>query len=76
MNGIEGYGDFLKRRDGEADLLNRRLANREDFFSSLETNPVRSVHPPTGRRFCGTCAAADPSRAWTARCCSCWPPPS
>ena len=20
--------------------------------------------PPTGRRFCGTCAAADPSPAW------------
>jgi hypothetical protein len=45
MNGIEGYRDFLKRRDGEADLLNRRLGNREDFFKSLEANPVRSVHP-------------------------------
>jgi hypothetical protein len=45
MNGIEGYRDFLQRRDGEADLLNRRLANREDFFTNLETNPVRSVHP-------------------------------
>ena len=45
MNGIEGYRDFLKRRDGEADLLNRRLANREDFFTGLETNPVRPVHP-------------------------------
>ncbi|OBK95818.1 hypothetical protein A5645_11370 [Mycobacterium asiaticum] len=44
-NGIEGYRDFLKRRDGEADLLNRRLANREDFFTRLQTNPVRSQHP-------------------------------
>ncbi|OBI90768.1 hypothetical protein [Mycobacterium asiaticum] len=43
-NGIEGYRDFLKRRDGEADLLNRRLANREDFFTQLVTNPVRSKH--------------------------------
>ncbi len=43
--GIDGYRDFLKRRDGEADLLNRRLANREDFFNMLETNPVRSRLP-------------------------------
>ncbi len=42
---IEGYRDFLARRDGEADLLNRRLANRERFFSELEANPVRSAHP-------------------------------
>jgi hypothetical protein len=44
-NGIDGYRAFLKRRDGEADLLNRRLANREDFFIGLETDPVRSAHP-------------------------------
>jgi hypothetical protein len=44
-NRIDGYRDFLKRRDGEPDLLNRRLATREDFFNSLETNPVRSLHP-------------------------------
>jgi hypothetical protein len=43
--GIEGYRDFLARRDGEADLLNRRLANREHFFAELEDNPVRSIHP-------------------------------
>jgi hypothetical protein len=43
--GIEGYRDFLARRDGEADLLNRRLANREHFFTELERNCVRSVHP-------------------------------
>ena len=42
---IEGYRDFLVKRDGEADLLNRRLANREQFFNELEANPVRSAHP-------------------------------
>ncbi|BDB44747.1 MULTISPECIES: hypothetical protein [Mycobacterium] len=45
LNGIDGYRDFLARRDGEADLLNRRLANREDFFVELEANPVRSARP-------------------------------
>lgn len=40
--GIDGYRDYLARRDGDADLLNRRLASREEFFSALETNPVRS----------------------------------
>jgi hypothetical protein len=43
--GIEGYRDFLARRDGEADLLNRRLANREQFLNKLGANPVRSAHP-------------------------------
>ena len=43
--GIEGYRDFLVRRDGAADLLNRRLANREQFFDDLEASPVRSAHP-------------------------------
>ncbi|WP_135457911.1 hypothetical protein [Mycobacterium sp. DL99] len=43
--GIEGYREFLARRDGEADLLNRRLANRERFFTELEEHPVRSAHP-------------------------------
>jgi len=43
--GIEGYRDFLARRDGEADLLNRRLTNRDRFFDELEANPVRSAHP-------------------------------
>ncbi len=43
--GIEGYREFLARRDGEADLLNRRLANREHFFTELEDNPVRSARP-------------------------------
>ncbi|MEO3757905.1 hypothetical protein ABGB19_06400 [Mycobacterium sp. B14F4] len=45
LTGIEGYRDFLARRDGDADLLNRRLANREQFFDELEAKPVRSDHP-------------------------------
>jgi hypothetical protein len=40
--GIEGYRDYLTRRDGEADLLHRRLANREEFFGALQAHPVRS----------------------------------
>ncbi|MGZ6778033.1 MAG: hypothetical protein ACXVGO_03450 [Mycobacterium sp.] len=44
-NGIEGYRAFLAERDGEADLLNRKLANREKFFDELEANPARSSHP-------------------------------
>jgi hypothetical protein len=49
--GIEGYRDFLHRRDGEADLLNRRLENREQFFTDLETNPVRSGQPANRATF-------------------------
>ena len=41
--GIEGYRDYLTRRDGEADLLHRRLASREAFFAGLEADPVRST---------------------------------
>jgi len=40
--GIEGYRDYLTRRDGSADLLHRRLASREEFFAGLEADPVRS----------------------------------
>ena len=43
--GIEGYRVYLAHRDGDADLLHRRLANREGFFRSLETDPVRSARP-------------------------------
>jgi hypothetical protein len=42
--GIDGYRDYLARRDGQADLLNRRLASREAFFATLEAEPVRSRH--------------------------------
>ena len=41
--GIEGYRDYLARRDGDADLLHRRLASREEFFARLEADPVRST---------------------------------
>jgi hypothetical protein len=43
--GIEGYREYLAHRDGDADLLHRRLANREEFFASLEADPVRSDRP-------------------------------
>jgi hypothetical protein len=41
--GIEGYRAYLARRDGDADLLHRRLSSREEFFSGLEADPVRSA---------------------------------
>jgi len=44
-SGIEGYRGFLIRRDGEADLLHRRLGRREKFFSALETDPIHSSYP-------------------------------
>jgi hypothetical protein len=40
--GIEGYREYLSERNGEADLLNRRLAHREAFFADIEANPIRS----------------------------------
>jgi hypothetical protein len=43
--GIEGYRDYLGQRDGEADLLNRRLARREEFFAALQEDLVRSARP-------------------------------
>ena len=43
--GIEGYRVYLANRDGDADLLHRRLTNREEFFGSLEAEPVRSSRP-------------------------------
>ncbi len=43
--GIDGYRVYLAHRDGDADLLHRRLANREGFFTSLETDPVHSARP-------------------------------
>ncbi len=45
VNTIEGYREFLHERDGDADLLNRRLANRELFFDELVANPIRSTSP-------------------------------
>ena len=40
--GIEGYRAYLVERNGEADLLNRRLARRETFFADIEAHPIRS----------------------------------
>ncbi|OBF49486.1 hypothetical protein A5787_00620 [Mycobacterium sp. 852002-50816_SCH5313054-b] len=48
---IEGYRDFLVRRDGDADLLHRRLSSREEFFASLAADPVRSSRPIDPRVF-------------------------
>ncbi|BBZ42777.1 hypothetical protein [Mycobacterium parmense] len=50
-NSIAGYRNFLARRDGEADLLNRRLTKREEFFDRLEAEPVRSAHPADQHTF-------------------------
>lgn len=72
--GIEGYRVYLARRDGDADLLHRRLANREEFFASLETDPVRSARPIDRTVFLRNLRRRRPSRGFPARCCSCWPP--
>jgi hypothetical protein len=50
-SGIDGYRTYLKKRDGDADLLNRRLASREEFFQGLEADPVRSTHQIDQRVF-------------------------
>jgi hypothetical protein len=39
---MAGYR-YVERRDGDADLLNRRLSRREQFFDGLEADPVRST---------------------------------
>ena len=39
---IEGYREYLAQRNGQPDLLNRRLARREVFFAEIEANPLRS----------------------------------
>jgi hypothetical protein len=49
--GIDGYREYLTRRDGDADLLNRRLASREEFFEAIEADVVRSTHPIDRREF-------------------------
>lgn len=42
QTGIAGYRSYLADRNGDADLLHRRLANRESFFTAIETDPLRS----------------------------------
>lgn len=41
--GIDGYRLYLQQRDGEADLLNRHLSGREEYFAAVQANPVRSA---------------------------------
>ncbi len=41
--GISGYRSYLVQRNGDADLLNRRLERREEFFARIDANPVRSI---------------------------------
>ena len=43
-SGIDGYRTYLQKRDGDADLLHRRLTRREEFFTGLEAEPVCSTH--------------------------------
>jgi hypothetical protein len=42
--GIDGYRLYLQQRDGEADLLNRHLSSREEFFAAVQADPVRSAY--------------------------------
>ena len=41
-SGIAGYRAYLAERNGEADLLNRRLELREAFFAQMEAEPIHS----------------------------------
>jgi hypothetical protein len=43
--GRDGYLAFLRRRDGEPDLLRHTLSRREELFAALERTPVRSAIP-------------------------------
>ncbi len=40
--GIQGYRNFLKDRDGDADVYGDTLSRREAFFQRIEQEPVRS----------------------------------
>jgi hypothetical protein len=40
--GIDGYRQYLAERNGAPDLLRRRLERREEFFATIEADPVRS----------------------------------
>ena len=41
-HGLNGYRAFLVERDGDADMLNRSLSRRDEFFHTIETDLVRS----------------------------------
>jgi hypothetical protein len=40
--GIAGYREFLRRRDGVADLYANSLTAREEFFAKIDREPIRS----------------------------------
>lgn len=60
--GIDGYRSYLAERDGEADLLNRRLGSRERFFGALETDAVRSARVIDRRAFMRNLRRRHPER--------------
>ena len=68
--GIEGYRDYLVR-DGEADLLNRRLARQKSSspISSPALSPRRCRS--TGTPSCAISIAASPRTACLSRCTGC-----
>ncbi len=74
--GIEGYRDYLTRRDGEADLLHRRLANREEFFGALEADPVRSKRLIDRDVFLRNLRHRRPEPGLKPEMLFCWQPPS
>ena len=43
MSGIEGYCEFLKRRDGIPDIYRDRLSQREIFFEKIERARLRKL---------------------------------
>jgi hypothetical protein len=40
--GVDGYRQYLAERNGAPDLLRRRLERREEFFATIDADPVRS----------------------------------
>jgi hypothetical protein len=48
---LDAYLDFLRARDGEPDLPQRRLSHREAFFQELAARPVQWTGPLDRRRF-------------------------
>ena len=73
---IEGYRQYLAERNGPADLLNRRLAHREEFFAKIEANPIRSRRTIDAEALERRCEPTVPPRTSRPSSHSCWPPPS
>ena len=74
--GITGYREYLIERDGEADLLNRRLSKREEFFTGIESIEIVSDLPIDREVSFGICVAANQNPDCPSRCTGCSPPPS